>query len=187
MNDYLPKSYGGLVLKSFRALNKAMETKLVCLMANSKGNLWMEIMRGKYLQNKELASILWESDLKEGSAVWNHMQEGVNTIKCKDLQKIGKDTKQDFCKDKWLTLDPIPRPQSLSFKETKSNLAQRMGIKPQELYVRDANGKIKWRTHLKNKVLNRELESLYKRIGNISISEDEVDQLEWLGDASRTY
>ncbi|KAL3839320.1 hypothetical protein ACJIZ3_023911 [Penstemon smallii] len=77
----LPKSKGGLEFRKTEDFNRALVTKLTWKVASNDNELWVEVLKGKYLQDTNLLDS--DKDFKAASWVWKDI------VSCKQEINFG--------------------------------------------------------------------------------------------------
>ncbi|XVF36663.1 hypothetical protein REPUB_Repub19eG0076600 [Reevesia pubescens] len=91
----LPKEQGGLGLRNTKTINQAFLAKLGWLILQDKESLWIEVMKKKYLKQKDFLSVEAKSS---DSYTWKSILKGRNLVK----QGIGKNVNNGLSTKFWL-------------------------------------------------------------------------------------
>lgn len=97
----LPKCYGGLGIRKIRHLNNALLAKQIWRICQASGE-WREIMIKKYLRRQSLSLLLHETEIPQGSYIWNGILKAKALAKSKAKWKIGKGENISFWQDDWM-------------------------------------------------------------------------------------
>ena len=102
-----PKKIGGVGLRRWRDVNKALGAKLIWEMYEHSNQLWVKILQAKYLDSTDPLCILTVRNPPKGSAVRNFMLE-YRPIITKHLSwHVGNGERASFWHDFWNGFDKL--------------------------------------------------------------------------------
>ncbi|XP_056697878.1 uncharacterized protein [Spinacia oleracea] len=95
-----PKDQGGLGLRRTYPLNRAFIAKLGWKILTEENNLWVKIMRKKYLQNNN--SFFTVKKKTRDSVIWNHILNQREILRKGIRWRLGNGKSINFWRDNWI-------------------------------------------------------------------------------------
>jgi hypothetical protein len=98
-----PKDKGGIGIMASRAMNVALMLRWVWRILREDGGLWLQLIKGKYLQGRPLLAC----DRQEGSQFWRALQAIKQEILLGSHFAIGNGEATRFWLDPWIDRRPL--------------------------------------------------------------------------------
>lgn len=94
-----PKKFGGAGIKDWNTMNIALGAKLAWKMENDGDQMWIRILKAKYLDSNENTRILTIQNLIRGSSIWNFILACKHVITDHISWVIGDGNRAKFLED----------------------------------------------------------------------------------------
>lgn len=92
------KKAGGLGIKRLKLFNKALVEKMGWFLLEGEKD-WAQILRAKYLKNKEGNCFIRKKELPYGSMFWNNLLKTIGILTRGAKMRIGNGLSIDFWED----------------------------------------------------------------------------------------
>lgn len=96
-----PKTEGGLGLKRLGEMNEAFMLKLGWGLVSKTDDLWVRVLRGKYLQTRDNENMI----PNQGSRLWRHICKLWPLIQRSIRFRLGDGKTANFWTDRWLNFE----------------------------------------------------------------------------------
>lgn len=95
------KKFGGVGIRDWNIMNIALGAKMVWQMANEGDQLWIKILKAKYLDSNDNIRILTIQNPIRGSSIWNFILSCRHVITDHVSWVIGDGKRAKFWEDSW--------------------------------------------------------------------------------------
>ncbi|XP_059066721.1 uncharacterized protein LOC131044985 [Cryptomeria japonica] len=133
------KIRGGAGLRDWHKMNTALGAKLVWNIYTNPNQMWVKVLRAKYLDSPDDHRVFTIRNPPRGSAIWNFIMDCQGVVMDHLTWQIGKGTKAKFWEDSWAGFSAIR--ELGDFLETKEHFVQLWGDKVKD-YMRCIEGEI---------------------------------------------